>query len=217
MKCKPTSISLERAIAEPESFYWELIGQGLKWIDEFADEHGGFPDQLHNLLLEQFKLIGELGSQRVVRFHEVRQDNGQLVKVKIDLLEHAQRTAPTAEAAIRSVFAYVRMRISLAARASARKERRRAKLLAESIRGGHTAAGLVSEESTPIEAAERAEAIAVARATIGKEDYGMLLERFGRGTSERSIARTTGTTRYRVHQRCDRALAVVASALNVKS
>lgn len=206
-------ITFEEADANPETFYWALIAQGLKWIDQFAEEHSAFPDKLHNTLLNQFQLVGMPGHQRVVRFRKVRTDSGELVEVPIDLLEQARRTSRNPDAAVRSVFAYVRMRVSYAARAEARKQARRAELLAESYRD-QIRQGPSSNEPPPAEAAEHAEEIAAVRSAAGKDNYGLILERYGRGTSVRAISRSSGMTRYRVHQRCDQAIAAAVSAIN---
>lgn len=205
MTTNQPDVTLEEALADPRRLYWALIAQGLKWVDSFAVSHDVPKARLEKILFEQFDVVSRTEGDQLVRRSHRRLPGGKTeVTEEIDLLARAVHIAGDSGDPIRVVFAYVRERLALAARAY-RRQKRNDEDHPFSKALGHAELDLASRVAPPEYAAEVSEAIDLVRERVGDEDFQLMLERDGMNHSERDLARRFGMSRYQVHKRCERA------------
>ena len=200
-------MTYNEAVSNAEGFYWNLMDDALKYIDKLEDTKRIEPQKLLSILLSSFK-VTDLGyGARVCRVRKHVDSDGKKRETHIDLLEAAGAYGLTGADRLDFAMRYVRRRLTLAtlqqyrlksyksARSSARLDTQGS---APNPMDDDRPVLLASGTDNPADVAEFNELHDKLKSTLSQQDYELLLEIHGKGTSQRSIAKLSQSSRYRV-------------------
>ena len=184
---------------DPQRLYWTLTEKALRWIDHFSDSYHIPPEPLEKVYFTQFQLVtDELGQHRIIRIKHRKLPGGGLGTEEQCLLCFSSLDADNAASCIAALFAYVRLRLTYAARAQYRLQKRRQQAMRDARLAPEHHSEIDTSTPSPIEQASINEIVDSLRNALSDEEYTLVSKHIGGDLSQRTLASLDYGTRYRV-------------------
>ncbi len=200
-------MNYNEALSDPERFYWNLIDDALRYIDKLEDTKHIEPQKLLSILLASFQIIDLGYGPRVCRVRRHTDRNGMKLETHLDLLEAAGAYGLTGADRLDFVMRYIRRRLALAALQQYRLKSYKSARSSARLDTQGTAPNPLDDErpvalkagsADPAETAEFNELHSRLKSRLSHDDYELLLEIHGKETSQRTIAKQSQSSRYRI-------------------